>query len=473
MQNIEKTYKSKLENYELPVSNDVWGSISSALIKKKKRRRLYLIYLASVILLLSIAIGIYYLNAKKNTSKSKLDKTSQTAKLSNTKSNHIIATNSDEQQKKFQNDKINLNDDGKQSLTKLSSNSSNIKTVKNNFNRQSNVNNKTSDSDINEIKSNNKIIGIKHSMASFDKTDVDNLDSFSNQKNPELNRSELKKSNNKIKSFDVVKNKEISLLKISNNKIKSFFKKNKHNGILNDCFPIKVNSWIVEGYLSPDFNLKRLNGANKELIDLRTKTESVLFSYSAGLRFGYLFSNGFVIKTGLNYTIINEKFHILFKNIISTQTIITIDTIVNQDGTITEVRDTTIKEVYGEKDIQKSNSYRMLDIPLIVGFEYKKYNHRFGINLGVIFNIVTSQDVHILDSSGVIKSYSKGNDIFHENLGISIYSSVLYSYRIKSRYELFVEPKIRYYLKPFTKSNYALEQKYTKFGISFGSRYLF
>ncbi len=472
MQDIEKLYKEKLENHSSPVSDEVWQNIASALEKQKDKRRIYLMYLTAIALILAAILGyIIFDKYGKSASNSKKDKTdyyeNATAINQNAKTNKILWDNSTDNYHKEQNQNLALaqttsmhrNDNIESgaiiSDTKAKPNNKNkngILTINIDLKKHESLNNPNSrNTDKNNIKVVENTSGNLNSSVS--------TNSFLKRK-PIANPIGLKSRLNTIKNTLI--------------NSKSLTKRNQ--GILNDCFPTKKDFLYLEAYYSNDYNQKALYGDNYEFIKSREKTESNMYSYSMGMMLGYLFSNGFSVKTGLNYTAINEKFNVTFKKVINTQTIITIDTIINNDGSETVVRDTTVKEIFGERRIQENNTYTMFDIPLIIGLEYRKFNHKLGISAGVIFNIISRQKGiilnHIADTQDIEKIDSD-NKIFRRNTGISIYTGIVYSYRFRSRYEFFIEPNIRYYLKSFTRDNYILRQNYAKYGISFGGRYIF
>lgn len=474
MDKLEKTYKDKLTNYQSPISDVVWENVAASLTQDKKNYRIYfLLFFIGIIVAGIIGSILLYNNKKqKDSFNKKVDKThvDQHIALQNDSeiSNSLLAANS------------------------LNKESNNAESDKTNLLNHYNHSNKT----VNKIIKEDKISNSKLSPNNYSKELNSSYKRFS-LKNSYKNNSTFKVLNakesktNQIninniftrEKFDIslikdTKIEEINLLspsqKLGLNHNRIVKSRVFQDGILNDCFPTKINSWLLEFYLSPDYANKNLQGNNTAYLKSRLNTEYPILSYSTGVRVGYLFNNGAVLKSGLNYSSINERFHIIIENVISTQTVITIDTIRHSDGTYSIKRDTSIHEKLGIEDIQKMTSYKMVGIPLIAGFEFRRWNHNFGINTGLIFNLITYQKGYMLNSNGDIEQFGNDdNKIFQNNLGISFYASVFYSYRFKNHFELFVEPKIRYYLKSFTLSNYPLEQKYTKYGISFGGRYIF
>jgi hypothetical protein len=438
MDKLEKVYKEKIYDFQSEVSNSVWTNISASLDRNKRNRRIivFMIVLTVLSLLLS---GIYYLMLSSNKSVTpKNEKTSILAVTGNERSFNNISTPNHEYAKI---DEKQLNGQSKdyfsdqRNLSSLFSNpgSSGLSSKEFLF---------PEELMINTVNSNTKY-------------EIENI--------PVL---PLK--------FSSVPGYKPNITKyFHKNKSESQTIYHKRRGILDDCFPSKINSWLLEAYASPVYSVKSLKGENEVLINSRRNSENPLLSYSSGIRIGYNYK-GAVLKSGVDYTSINEKFRIILKNVISTQTIITIDTIKNSDGTFTITRDTTIKEIYGEKDIKKFNSYRMLGIPLIIGYELKYQRHSFGLNAGVIINILLRKSGSILNKDGKITNLvDEGDEVFVTRTGASLFSSLFYAYSINDKFAVFAEPVFTYSLFPITKKEYDLKQKYFTYGISFGGRYLF
>jgi hypothetical protein len=238
-----------------------------------------------------------------------------------------------------------------------------------------------------------------------------------------------------------------------------------------DCFRSNKDVWFFELNAAPLYGLKSLSGSNIALLNLRRNSENPGVSYSVGAKIGYDLK-GTIVRTGLDYTVHNERFRHIVKNVTSTQTVITIDTIRHTDGTYTITRDTTVKEIFTEDHISKSNSYRMIGIPLLVGYEFRSRKHSLGLNVGFIINILLNNRGFILDEEGKIEDLTEvGDRIFLKSSGVSLYSSFLYSYSPNRRYALFAEPRFVYNISPMTRIDYPLSQKLYSIGISFGARY--
>ena len=455
MDSLEKIYKEKLQDIEIQTSDKVWTNVSKALIRQRRIKRFLIYFFVATGIALILGLGIY------------LTRSNSKTKDQSGKNSRVIAEISD-----------NINTNTNQANNSISSNENSQKLNIQKVNSESDINNVA---DFPTIPNNASIVyqtSKKHIKPTLKNIEyiVQNGSLQDQSMDKPITLANINESKEFINISRLISIKPLSILKYSGSGIETFKFKIIPQGILNDCFPSRVNKWFMDLYLSPDYAKKSLTGPKQDYIDSRISSESALLSYSGGVMAGYKINDNFLIKGGMNFTRINEKFHIVIKDVKNTQTVITIDTVWNSDGTYNITRDTTIKEIYGKEDIQKINKYSMIDIPVIFGYQFKHNDLNLGINAGVILNILSFQEGKMLNMSGEVETFdghSDNPDIFNKNLGVSIYTSAYLGYRINDNLEIFAEPKFRYFLKPFTNTNYPLTQKYSKFGISMGPRYFF
>ncbi len=502
MRDIEKIFKDKLTSHKVPVSEGVWASIESTLIKKKKkRRRAFYFFFMMLALLLVSTFGVFSYLKKNNTADSIQINQKSISNVSSDKSTVNVQeynkaknlVNPNEYDKNILNNQIaeKLASDTK------STKGSAITTTPNSS--SGNDNDSIDNANHSGVRSNSvgsKKIGshyYKENKAVQKAFDKSQISKGNNSKAPNNNLLQERNIDTKL-----VKESNINANSYKQNNIKlhfdrlSNFAKYKNNipllehmpkdkfrlkeyalppGTLNTCLP-NTNHFFAELYSSADVNVKKLYGDDEAYLSLRNNSESRSFSFSTGLGIGYAFKNGASVKTGFNYSNINER--LSYRKTLGTRTVITIDTIVIDGKTHIE-RDTTHKVVYGDK-IDKDISFKLFDVPLIVGLKYRFSNHKLGMNIGVIFNVVSINRGYVLDDKGEMfyfDSDTQKDGIFKSNVGLSIYSSFSYSYVFNEKIDIFLEPGIRFYLDSFTKSSYPLVQKYNKFSLSFGLRYHF
>jgi hypothetical protein len=249
---------------------------------------------------------------------------------------------------------------------------------------------------------------------------------------------------------------------------------------LGDCFEGPPSRFMIGFNGSLDFPFRSIHGsAGQDLGDYireRNATKSEFLSFSSGIQFGYFHPSGLFARAGMQYSQINERFLYVKENVIRIQTQITIDTMINSDGSYTIHRDTSIVEVMGREEFKTSNRFSMLDIPLILGYSFDLRKLSLELNAGVIFNVLSRTGGRILNSD-MVPSYYGFKDPqylpYRNHYGLSIYGSLTILSNFYGHNQLFVEPNFRYYFKSFTRADYPLRQNYVVVGLSTGVRYYF
>ncbi|MCY7291178.1 MAG: hypothetical protein LH615_03250, partial [Ferruginibacter sp.] len=141
----------------------------------------------------------------------------------------------------------------------------------------------------------------------------------------------------------------------------------------------------------------------------RKGSTKYLFAFSAGVRYTKVFGSGMSVRTGINYSQINEQFKSEKGRI--TQNVY----IINNNG------DTTGSYVQSGTQYKTStNKYRSIDIPVSVGYEMGNGRLHTNINAGAMINISSSQKGFMLDYNGNTVDISSGK------------SSSVYQYKTKA-----------------------------------------
>jgi len=231
---------------------------------------------------------------------------------------------------------------------------------------------------------------------------------------------------------------------------------------------------------SHDMPSRTLEMKSQELSDYinsRNNTESTLYSFSASLRIAYISRSGLGVKTGFNYSQINEKFEYLDPDASLIRTIITIDTLI-VGGVPTVVTDTSTIRIPGSLDITSYNRYRFFDIPILATYE-APLNDKFyySFNGGVLINVAFSQKGRFLDPAGMpvwfTGSDPDGYDAFKNSAGLSFFGSLGLHYKLNDHLDIILEPNFRFYAGSLTSEPYPLEQRWLTLGLSHGIRYKF
>jgi hypothetical protein len=246
---------------------------------------------------------------------------------------------------------------------------------------------------------------------------------------------------------------------------------------LTDCpsaFGNRKSNWYVEGFVSPDYSVKRTSntGGNEEYIKRKDSTESYNGAFTAGIRLSTTIGEHLLLKSGLQYSQINEKFNYRAENERRLTTVVTIRTIIRGPGDTLTVRDTSIVEQIGYRVKTTYNRYRSFDIPVILGYEWGNDEWRGSINAGVIFNIRSWQQGDMLDTSYIPVAFDKtSSPVFKHNIGLGLYAGAALIKPIGNRLDVFAEPYMRYNISSMTNSSSPFNQKFHIIGINFGIRY--
>jgi len=244
---------------------------------------------------------------------------------------------------------------------------------------------------------------------------------------------------------------------------------------ITDCpsaFGDRKNDWFVEAYVSPDYAIKTTKGLDDEYLRRKDSTESFRSAFTAGIRLSKNIGENLMLKTGLQFSQINEKFNLRTENERKQVTVITIRTIVRAPGDTLRISDTSTLEQIGYRVKTTFNRYRSLDIPVIIGYEWGNDNFRTSINTGLIFNLQSWQQGDMLDTTYNAVSFDKaGSQVFKKNIGLGIYASASFLKRISSNSEIFAEPYVRYNISNMTNTGSPFNQRFHVAGINIGLRY--
>ena len=242
------------------------------------------------------------------------------------------------------------------------------------------------------------------------------------------------------------------------------------------CPPYKTRNTdlFAEFYVSPDLAFKNIENtsATARYLAKKDSAESMRLGYSAGVRLVKPITENFLVKAGLQYTQINEKFTYRTEDEVKTITVVSVRTIIRGPGDTLRITDTSTVQQVGYKTNSIKNRYRSFDIPVTVGYQFGNDNLQFGINAGVIVNISSWYQGVILDTNLTAVPISKGNtQVYKNNIGLGLYGGISVMKRIGEDTQLFFEPHFRYNLSGITSTQASYQQKFSLGGIAIGLRY--
>lgn len=239
--------------------------------------------------------------------------------------------------------------------------------------------------------------------------------------------------------------------------------------------PPKRNDWYVEAFVSPDYVQKNLQdkpfGKN-----IKTGMDSTLHrqvSFSAGVSIVKSLGENFLVKTGVQYSQVNELFKYNSGSDTRTTTIITVRDVIIAPGDTIHIRDTSTVSQTGTLSKQNQNHYKQWDVPLIFGYEFGGNGFRLNANLGVIANIQSSYEGNMLDTTQKVIDVATYNNtgVYKTNIGFGVYLGLGFLKPLNDNMDLLVEPHARFNLSNMTTQAAIFNQKNTIFGLSVGIRY--
>lgn len=242
------------------------------------------------------------------------------------------------------------------------------------------------------------------------------------------------------------------------------------------CPPYKTRNtdWFADVYVSPDIAFKTVENrsATPQYLARKDSSESMRLGYTAGVRLVKPITDNFLVRAGVQYTQINEKFTYRTEDEVKTITVISVRTIIRGPGDTLRITDTSTVQQVGYKTNAIKNRYRSFDIPVTVGYQFGNDNLKFGINAGVVFNISSWYQGVILDSSLAAVPISKGsNQVYKSNIGMGLYGGISILKKMGENTQLFFEPYFRYNLSAITSGQASYQQKFSLGGLSVGLRY--
>lgn len=228
----------------------------------------------------------------------------------------------------------------------------------------------------------------------------------------------------------------------------------------------------VEGVGAGLWSFRTLEAESPALEDYvgsRASSEKQLPAFSAGVRLSAISDKGWMVKGGISYTQINEKFSYLNES--EARTII--HEVYDEQGNIIGT-DTTIE--LGTRYKITYNRYRTLDVPLLLGYEFNWGKSSLYLNGGVLLNLAFRQKGAILDPVdespvSITSSDTDAYPAFRQQLGLGWYAGMGLSYEITPDCSFIIEPHIQAYPQSITTDQYGINQQYINAGLNLGLRW--
>lgn len=239
------------------------------------------------------------------------------------------------------------------------------------------------------------------------------------------------------------------------------------------CVSFKTGKrhWYGELSAGATTSLRDLSAREGEFIPYargRAATEFAQLSYNTEARLSIVSPSGVAFRTGLNYTQLNEQ----FKYINDDETQLTITEVQDDNGQIIS-RDTII--VVGQRRVETQNRYRMIDVPLVLGYELSHHKMTFAFNAGMYLNLTYQQKGDFISPTDQepVSFSSDSRDAYpayKSQIGLGWYGSIGMYYRMNARTHVYLEPSLRMYTQSSTIEEYPLKQNYVLGSLNVGLR---
>jgi hypothetical protein len=211
-------------------------------------------------------------------------------------------------------------------------------------------------------------------------------------------------------------------------------------------FAARGEAFMLEGFAGPALAIKTLASSDdtQNYLQNRRETESNRASWKAGLRAGWLIDGKFLLRAGINYTAINERFNYYDPN--------EVDTFIS---IVQGVRDTDI--VYGERFVNAPNRFGMLDLPITIGYEFGRGPLGVDIFGGAAVNLWFHKSGKSVDLKNEPVNLRPN---FRTNAGLSLLFGAQFFYQTNKKSRIFIEPHYQQVLRSVTQSSNPISQKY-------------
>lgn len=216
-------------------------------------------------------------------------------------------------------------------------------------------------------------------------------------------------------------------------------------------------------------------GGNAEYVASRKSTEKQLESSSIGLSFSAQMKNNISFRSGLEY-------HRLARRLNYQESLSTFDTIpdailklyVNEvTGDTTLDRGEFINTHIESYEKETYNYFHRLDIPLFVGYRFKKGRLLLGVEAGVFANVLLRKKGELVENTEGRSFYDLKKDEaqwYKTKVGVTPALQMNFGYEFAPGVEVYFSPYYRFKTKYSTSANLMMEA-YSDFGIQLGLKY--
>ena len=216
--------------------------------------------------------------------------------------------------------------------------------------------------------------------------------------------------------------------------------------------------------------------ATTEHLTGRKATEHVLESYTAGMFYSVATRKGFVLKTGLQYRQINEKFHLDY----------TRQEIEYVHGVLTQTEDAegnVISQTTGNKRVIKTtiysntafNHYYFLNVPIGIGYRMADRRTRREFSGGLDANLFFRANATLYNAVNEPTAYKHGlsgyEKMFRSRAGWGIWGAYAYEWKMSHRWNWQLSGSVQIPFHPISNTDYTVAQRHINVGAQVGGIY--
>jgi len=226
------------------------------------------------------------------------------------------------------------------------------------------------------------------------------------------------------------------------------------------------------GYIDKKISSEEIAGINERSpLEIRQQSEAPLEEINAGLHLSFPLTKNLYLKSGIQYSQINEK--MMYSDLLTEMvtlddqiTTVIIDTeglSTNKRGSIEAIQNTITHYTF-------YNRYRSIDIPLALGYNIVNGKWNLGLETGILWNSYFSFDGALLDSNNTIANTGES---FKSRTNIKYTGGMSLSYQFAEKWKWKISPSYVYGPSKINTSDNPIDQSYNLLRIQSGFSYAF
>jgi hypothetical protein len=224
-------------------------------------------------------------------------------------------------------------------------------------------------------------------------------------------------------------------------------------------------AWFLDVYAGPLMAQKTLNVSapeNEAYRQLRLDTEGRGWGFNAGVRATRLFRGNWMVATGLDYRQFTETFKF--------EEHLQLHQVIEPGG--------PSGATFGHTKYLRYNRYGFVNLPIMVGYEWRKGRLGLQARLGTALNVYFWRTGSILSPTTLSPTRfdqlgNGGQEVFKSRAGAQAQASAQAFWQFRRDTRVFVEPFCETSLNTLTLSNFPTTQRYQQYGLKLGLTKLF